>query len=79
MPGPLEIVDDGRSGLLVPPDDAPSLAGALVDLLDDPDRARRMGEAGRERARERFGLERLVSEMAELFMGVYNDAHSRDI
>jgi glycosyltransferase involved in cell wall biosynthesis len=42
-----EIVDDGRSGLLVEPDDRAGLADALVDMLCDDERTRRMGLEGR--------------------------------
>ncbi|HET8946030.1 MAG TPA: glycosyltransferase family 4 protein [Candidatus Polarisedimenticolia bacterium] len=44
-----ELVSDGVSGLLVPPDDAAALARGLIALLDDPDRARRLGSAARAR------------------------------
>jgi glycosyltransferase involved in cell wall biosynthesis len=44
-----EIVVDGRTGLLVPVDDATALAESLNRLLNDPDRGRRLGAAGRER------------------------------
>jgi teichuronic acid biosynthesis glycosyltransferase TuaC len=42
--GTPEIVRDGRTGLLVPPSDPDALAGALAAILDDPERARHMGE-----------------------------------
>ena len=69
--GPLYIVEDQVSGLLVPPDDADALAASLVALLDDPARAWRLGRAGRVRARECFSLDRLVREMEDLFSDVY--------
>ncbi len=46
-----EVVPDGEAGLLVPPRDAEALAGALIRLLGDADLRRRLGRAGRRRAR----------------------------
>lgn len=48
-----EIVDDGVTGRVVDPTDSDALASALIEVAD-PDTARRMGEAGRRRLRERF-------------------------
>jgi len=45
--GVTESVEDGVTGRLVPCNDPPALAAALVDVLGDPDRRRKMGEAGR--------------------------------
>ena len=69
--GPVDIVEDGVSGVLVAPDNSEALAASLVALLDEPDRMRRLGEAGQARAQACFSLERLVDEMADLFMDVY--------
>lgn len=49
-----EWLADGETGLLAPPGDAGAFAGALAALLGDPARARRLGEAGRARAAQRF-------------------------
>lgn len=51
IPGCAELVRPGESGLLVPPGDAPALAGALGELLGRPGLAARMGRRGRELAR----------------------------
>ncbi len=56
-----EVVEAGRTGLLVAPDDPCGLAAALVSLLADPERARSLGEAGRERWRRRFGYDRFLA------------------
>ncbi len=48
--GPEEVLEDGVSGLLVPPADPPALARALASLLGDRERARRIGEAAARRA-----------------------------
>lgn len=45
-----EIVENGKTGLLVPPGDATALAEAILRLLNDEGLARSMGEAGREKA-----------------------------
>jgi glycosyltransferase involved in cell wall biosynthesis len=62
-----ELVEDGRTGLLVPVDDAASLARAVNELLADPERAAELGRAGRERA----GTEFSVAKMAERTIAVY--------
>jgi N-acetylglucosaminyl-diphospho-decaprenol L-rhamnosyltransferase len=54
--GPTEIVDK-TCGVLYAPGDAAAGAAALMEVLRDPERAVRMGEAGRERVRARFGRE----------------------
>lgn len=49
-----EVVVDGVTGWLVPPEDPEVLAQALAQALDDPDEARRRGQAGRRRVVERY-------------------------
>jgi glycosyltransferase involved in cell wall biosynthesis len=59
--GTPELLDDGVSGFLVPPCDAPAMAAAIERLLGDPAMARRMGNAGRERAVTGFSMPVMVS------------------
>lgn len=61
-----EVVEDGRTGLLVPAGDVDALASALVTLARNPGRARALGEAGRRRQRERFGADAMVNAHADL-------------
>jgi colanic acid/amylovoran biosynthesis glycosyltransferase len=63
-----EAVEDGRTGLLVPPRDAPALADALAALLLDGDLRARFGVAGRERAVETFDIEVNVQRLLEEFV-----------
>jgi glycosyltransferase involved in cell wall biosynthesis len=62
-----ELVEDGVTGLVVGPEDPAALASAIADLLDDPQLARRMGDAGRERAEREFGLSELVDRHARAY------------
>jgi glycosyltransferase involved in cell wall biosynthesis len=62
--GVLEIIEDGVSGVLVPPGDAGALAVAIAALLADPERASRIADTGRRRASERFGADRVLREIA---------------
>lgn len=55
--GLLDIVDDGKSGILVPPNDAMALAAALKRLIGDRALREEYGQAGRLRQRELFSLE----------------------
>jgi glycosyltransferase involved in cell wall biosynthesis len=55
-----ELVADGATGRLVPPDDPDALAGAVCDLLADAPLRARLGEAGRERARVEFSVARMA-------------------
>jgi glycosyltransferase involved in cell wall biosynthesis len=64
--GPREQVEDGRTGLLVPPRDAPALAAALARLAGDAALRARMGAAGREAALARYDEARVVARTLDL-------------
>ncbi len=61
--GPLEIVVDGETGLLYPPGDAAAATDCVLRLVRDPQLARRLGAAGRERVRTSFSAERYVADV----------------
>jgi glycosyltransferase involved in cell wall biosynthesis len=65
--GTPEMVEDGVTGLLVPPRDAAALAQAIGSLLGDPARGRSIGQAARRRVAERFSLEATVRETEQLY------------
>ena len=62
-----EAVMDGRTGLLVPPEDSQALASALLSLLDHPHTAKDMGEAGRLRQQAFFNLDNTARSYAALY------------
>jgi glycosyltransferase involved in cell wall biosynthesis len=62
-----EVVLDGETGILVPPRDPAALARAIADLLRAPERARRLGAAGRDRVARLFTVERMVGQISALY------------
>lgn len=62
-----EIVVEGSTGLLVEPQQSATLAEAILQLLSNPLRARQMGEAGRERVKQHFSVERAVGRTQQLY------------
>jgi glycosyltransferase involved in cell wall biosynthesis len=65
--GPLEIVVDEETGVLVPPRDPTALAAAIDRLVADPDLRHRMGQAGRARVDAVFDIRRHVRTMEGVF------------
>ena len=68
--GILEVVEDGKTGVLVEPGRPEALAAAIRALLDDPARGRAMGRAGRLRVEAQFSW----TSVAERTREVYADA-----
>ncbi len=65
--GQAELVEDGVSGLQVPPGDPAAIADAIIRLYEDPALRQRMGEAARERIATRFNIERTIDETLALY------------
>jgi glycosyltransferase involved in cell wall biosynthesis len=74
-----EIVEDGRTGLLVEPRDHQAMARSIVRLLRDQALRRRMGEAGLGRVNEQFTVERMVAGTAAVYERVAGTRHAADI
>lgn len=61
-----ELIDEGRTGVLIPPDDPVALAAALAALIRDPSRRARLAAAGRARVRRHFAAEAGLDRLAHL-------------
>ena len=73
-----EVVEDGLTGLLVPPRDHDAMADAIVRLLTDADLRRQMGEAGLASARERFSVDRMVLDTLRVYQRVALHPHQEN-
>jgi L-malate glycosyltransferase len=66
-----EVVEDGRTGFLVPAGDIDGLAEKLDAICCDPDLARQLGQRARERVEECFDIERMVDGVEEVYREVW--------
>jgi glycosyltransferase involved in cell wall biosynthesis len=62
-----ELIQDNVTGHLVPPGDPRRLADCLLEVLADSARGRQMGDEGRKRAAEQFGLSRMITAYEQLY------------
>ena len=65
--GVTELVEDGVTGVVVPPEDSQALARAVIGLLKDRERARAMGRAGARRVADGFSLEKMLDRMEAIY------------
>jgi len=66
-----EVVVDGETGLLVPPNDSEALAKAILQLVSDPEMRRAMGAAGRCRVQEHFTIQNTARRIKEVYDTVF--------
>ena len=64
-----EVVDDGITGIIVPPNDPAALGAAIRWLRDHPAEAVRLGAAGRARVLDRFTWDRVVRQCLAIYKG----------
>jgi glycosyltransferase involved in cell wall biosynthesis len=69
--GVADLVDDGVTGVLVEPRRPDAIAGAVVELLRDSDRAKKMGAAGRVRRRQEFSIDNTTRKVEDLYEELY--------
>ncbi len=62
-----ELVEQGKSGLVIPPDDPAALAGAVMDLFSHPEKKKAFGLAAQERIGTHFNIDRTVAETIKVF------------
>ncbi|MFI5323068.1 MAG: glycosyltransferase family 4 protein [Thermodesulfobacteriota bacterium] len=67
-----EIIENGKSGILVPPGDADALADKLMMLLKDKGLSESLGKAGRRRAELRYGEEQFLDKIIGIYETLYN-------
>jgi glycosyltransferase involved in cell wall biosynthesis len=69
--GVVEVVEDGKTGFLVPPADPARMADAVIKMLGSPENLKVMGKYGRERVATHFSVEQQISKFEELYYSLY--------
>jgi glycosyltransferase involved in cell wall biosynthesis len=62
-----EVVEDGKTGLLVPPGDPEKFAQAVISLLNDSELMKKMGLAGKQKVREKFTWEKVAQNVVRFY------------
>jgi glycosyltransferase involved in cell wall biosynthesis len=65
--GITELIDDGSTGVLVPPRDPDTLSESISTLLDDPDRRLTLGRSAQDERRRRYGIDEWVRRIEDLY------------
>jgi glycosyltransferase involved in cell wall biosynthesis len=74
--GVAEAVEHQQTGLLVPPKEPRLLADALLYLIEYPEERKRMGERGKKRIKEKFSLEKMLSEIEKVYNEVLREGNN---
>ena len=73
--GIVSVLEDNHAGITVPASDSRQLSLAMLQLLNDPDQARKMAIAGRTLVADRFSQDRMVEEMISLYAELGSNGH----
>ena len=72
-----ELVQDGKTGFLVPPENPEKLAEVIITLLRNKKLGERMGKNGRKRVEKYFNIDKTVSEYEKVYIGLFKKNHSK--
>jgi glycosyltransferase involved in cell wall biosynthesis len=74
--GPAEVIEDGKSGLLVEPASAEALCGAIATILENSAFAAALRENARKRIEQNFSADKMVDEMLRVYEGAARDSRN---
>ncbi len=64
-PGQTDVIVDGKNGIYVTPQDPEAMRQAIIDLLNDPEKAKSIGQAGRQSVLETLSLEKYTQRLSK--------------
>ena len=66
-----EALEDGKTGILVPPFNSGALANAIMSLVSNRETAQMMGKAGTQRAQQLFSVEKMIMHYERLYLDLF--------
>jgi len=75
--GTPEVIEEGKTGFLVPAEDPVLLAGRILRLLKEPSLAQAMGEQGRQKVVREFTMDRMRDQFLELYGALLTESRAR--
>jgi glycosyltransferase involved in cell wall biosynthesis len=73
--GPLDLIEQGRTGILVSPDSISDAAHWLANLISDPGLRKRLGVAAQRSARQSFSLNRAAQQLERVYLSLAHDVY----
>ena len=67
-----EVIEDGVSGILIPPKNSSLMAKAIIDLFNDKEKSRKIGFTARKNVEKKFSIEENVKKIEELYLKILN-------
>ncbi|MFA5839072.1 MAG: glycosyltransferase family 4 protein [Candidatus Margulisiibacteriota bacterium] len=67
IPGPNAVMEEGKTGLIIPKQDPDAIANAVISLLADPQKAIEMGKAGRRMVEEKYEWKTIAGQVEDLY------------
>jgi glycosyltransferase involved in cell wall biosynthesis len=74
IPGNTDLVEDGKSGILVPPGDPASLAEAIMQIYNDESMKENMGKQAKDRMHTTFHIEKTIAELKAHYLFLLNES-----
>jgi glycosyltransferase involved in cell wall biosynthesis len=65
-----ELIENGTTGILVEPNNFDQLASAIIEILENQAKAKRMGEAAKERVKKYFSIEQMMAQLESIYLNL---------
>lgn len=65
-----ELIEDGKTGVLIESNNSEKLSSAIIEILENPDKAKQMGAAAKEQVRRNFTIEKMIGQLTAVYLNL---------